>query len=377
MSDHGCRSRRFIVALALSSSAAQAQVGTGMPLRDASVERANFAALDSMARAARLHTERVDSARMLNALPDTVRVGRFRIEAPPEYLDFARDLARRAEARVTSTFQTSAPTRMSFRMRDITEQNKQPRRVMLERWFQGREGAAVNLRVEPGRTEGVDFLLEALAQEHFMKLDSATQRWLRQPLDPGADRHIERSGVYVELATSPNRIVSDCRSGKIDRCREGFAFELPEDPITMWYDAAERRRIGSRSLKNRRRDPNVPRCAEGDDAACIAEMRTWSVGELPAPLTNGARHSLVWVALGLGGDGALDRLQSSRATSTEKRLEETARTSSASLIAAWRDSVMVNRPRPVTASGRTAWAAVMWGGLLGILAMRSSRWRAR
>ena len=368
---------RFMVALVVASAAAEAQIGTGMPLRDPSVERAHFVELDSLASAARRQSARADSARMQNALPDTVREGRFRIEAPPEHLDFARAIARAAEARLARTFGASTATRMSFRMRDVTKENQLPRRVLLERWHEGRQDAAIRLRAEPGGRDGEDFLIAAVAHEHFMMLDSTTRRWLRHPLDPSADRTVERTGVYVELATSPNRIVVDCRSGKIDQCRHGFAFEIPEDPIMMWYDVADRRRIGSRNLQYRRRDPNVQRCAEGDDRACIAELRTWAANDLPAPLSAGARHSLAWVALGLGGDGALERFESSADTSMQKRLEAAARMPSDSLISAWRDSVMAARPRPVTASGGTAWAAVMWGGLLGILAMRSSRWRAR
>lgn len=377
MSDRRRVSSHLLAALALASGVAQGQVGTGMPLRDPAIERANLVKLDSLALATRGLSARADSARMQSALPDTVHVGRFRIAATPEYLDFARDIARRAEARITTTLGPSTSTRMTFRMLDDTRANQRPRRAMLERWIDGRRDAAVRLRVEPGRLEGEYFLVEALAHERFAMLDSSTRAWLRHPLDLTADRRQERAGVYVELATSPNRLVRDCRSGRVERCREASAFERPEDPIRSWYDAGDRRRIGSRNMQRRLRDPNVQRCAEGNDAACIAELRSWAPSELPPPLSVGARHSLVWVALGLGGADALERFTSSTATNVEGRLAESARTSSASLIGAWRDSVAAARPKPVAASIGTAWAAVFWGGLLGVLAMRSSRWRAR
>lgn len=367
---------QVLLPLALAAGGAHAQVGQGSSLRDPAIENANLAKLEQLAAEAR-RLRQLAATISDSSLGDTVREGRFRIATTPEYVDFARGIARRAEARVAATLRTTPSTAMTFAMRDNTAENQKPRRVMLERWVDGRRDAAVRLRVEPGRIDGEDFLVHSIAEERFASLDSATKEWLRGPLLPTINRAQERSAVYVELASTDNRIVADCRDGKLERCREGFAFALPPDPILTWYEPVNRRRIASRSLQRRRRDPLVERCAAGNDGACIAELRTWGTRELPPPLTVGARHSLVWVALGLGGDGALERFESSTATNVEQRLADAARTSPTTLIGAWRDSVIAARPRSVTASGGTAWAAVFWGGLLGILSMRSSRWRAR
>jgi len=368
-----------MLALALLGSSASAQgVGTGTPLRDPAIERANATHLASLAVDARRQRTVADSIRKWAQFSDTVRDGRIRIATTPELVELARRIARDAEAALARTFGPSADVApMTFVMRGVTGGNwaKQAR---LERWISDTlEGAiAIRLQGEPG-VNGPAFLVDGFAKKQFGELDSATRTWLRYPLQPAHDRKLERSAIYVDIATSENRIATECRVGSLERCREGFAFEQPADPVMSWYEPANRHRIAVRTFTRRRRDPVLERCSQGDDQACIADLRSWAPSDLPPPLSSSARHSLAWVALEIGGEGALARLGSSTAATVDQRLADAARTTPEKLIGAWRDSVTAARPRPVAANPGTAWAAVVWGSLLGILSMRSSRWRTR
>lgn len=377
MSEVGRVVRACVFAMPLISGAASAQgIGSGAPLRDPAIERANAARLASLAADALRRRAAADSIRKFVQFPDTIREGRIRIATKPEFATFARGIARDAEEALAKTFGTAvgaAP--MTFVLRSV-EGDAGTTQGRLERWISDTLEGAIRLPIEPG-PNGPIFLVDGFARKQFAELDSTMRTWLRYPLQPAHDRKLERSAIYTEIATSDNRIARDCRAGSLERCRQGFAFEQPADPVMSWYEPANRRLVARRFLAPRRRDRANDRCLQGDDLACIAELRSWAPKELPPPLSSYARHSLTWVALELGGEGSLARLASSKAETVDQRLAEAARTTPETLIAAWRDSVIAARPRPIAASPGTAWAAVMWGTFLGILSMRSSRWRTR
>ena len=377
MSDVGRAVRAWVLAISLITGEAVAQgIGSGSPLRDPAIERANADRLASLAVDAVRQRAVADSIRKQVQFADTVRDGRIRIATSPELVAFAREIAREAEASLAKTLGPPVDVvPMTFVMR-VSPGESGRKHARLERWISDTLEGAIRLAVEPG-SNGPIFLADGFARKQFAQLDSTLRAWLRFPLQPAHDVKLGRSATYVEIATTDNRIAAECFAGSLARCREGFAFEQPADPVMSWYEPANRRRLARRALLRRRRDPAVERCVQGDDLMCIAELRSWAPDELPPPLSSHARHSLTWVALELGGDGALARLETSTVGTVEQRLAEAARTTPAKLIAAWRDSVVAARPRPVAASARTAWAAVMWASLLGILSMRSSRWRTR
>jgi hypothetical protein len=182
--------------------------------------------------------------------------------------------------------------------------------------------------------------------------------------------------VYIELVTSPRSKVHSCFVGDLAACRAALALTGREDPVRAWYDAADRRAIVGRFGRLR---GAIGRCqGDGADEACEAALRAIPPSQLPVPLSAGAQLSLLQMALDAGGPGAYDRLRSSAAAnrSIEERLALTARMASGdSLLSTWRTNVLAARPHTVEISAPSAWAAVLWGVVLGFLALRSTRWR--
>ncbi|MBI4419935.1 MAG: hypothetical protein HY560_03850 [Gemmatimonadetes bacterium] len=188
----------------------------------------------------------------------------------------------------------------------------------------------------------------------------------------------EMKDAYVELVTAPSPPARDCLLGDLARCRVALTLTSVTDRAAEWYDAAGRRAVVARLLRDRevggyRQWANE--CVDArSDAACRELLRALGPAVIPAPLTTGTRQTLVRHALELGGRQAYRRFLESRAP-MEMTLAATAGVSADSLLRSWRARLIAERPLVVTTRPREAWTAVFWGTLLALLGLVSTRWR--
>jgi hypothetical protein len=211
-------------------------------------------------------------------------------------------------------------------------------------------------------------------------------RWVsvgRQSVAYGSDGDVEpiadavvRELVYIDLATADSRATRLCLVGQVRSCGDALAVGDLRDPVTVWYGAEERRRIVDRRRRRRyNRNPLADRCVDaGDDAACLEVLRAVPLSTL-RPLSSAARTLLAEVALRLGGDGSYSRLIASQQPTLEGTLSEAARVPPDSLISAWREAVLLSRPREVALGALFGFSTLAWVVVLGAMATRSTRWR--
>ena len=162
-------------------------------------------------------------------------------------------------------------------------------------------------------------------------------------------------------------------------CRRALGLTGNDDPILNWYDAADRRmlvRTSNYSWWHRGAGLLYQRCVGGGpDADCEAALRALPAIAITPPLTGTSRLHLLETALDAGGVGAYDRLLANPRSSMDTRLTAAAALPGDSLLALWRGRVLAARPTTVALQANAAWAAVLWSTLLGVLALRSTRWR--
>lgn len=195
-----------------------------------------------------------------------------------------------------------------------------------------------------------------------------------------ANVRIDRAQAYVDLVTDPMHTMQGCFRGDLVSCRRAFGLGAPQDTSLDWLDAADRRtvvarfNIGSRFFAGR--GGQVAACVEGrDPAGCDALIASIPREYLRPPMTLPARRSLTWLALSRGGAGAFERLTARPDASLADRLSSAARLPEDSLLSLWRSEVLAARPAAVTLSPRSGWMALGWIAVLGMLALRSTRWR--
>lgn len=193
-----------------------------------------------------------------------------------------------------------------------------------------------------------------------------------QPLD-----RARRAAVYVELVTAPSRSARACYLGDIASCRDALELSELSDPIAVWYSPAEQRRlVEERNWASEEAD-RVRACSrEGSDDACHGLLTSVPAGVL-APFGEHARRLLVELAVGLGGEGAYDRLFAPSVASVEERLVSAAGVGSDSLVSVWRAEVLSSAlQRSPGVSPLLALASLGWIVALAFLATRSTRWRS-
>lgn len=206
--------------------------------------------------------------------------------------------------------------------------------------------------------------------------DTALTNWLGPMLLPDATPSVERSHVYVELVTAPATAVRHCHAGAVESCAAALG-TVTGDRALVWYDATERRAVVRQNQETAQHlglaAPSHACVEQESDAACLEVLHALPWFE--PPLSTEARQSLVRVAVSLGGRRAFARLAASAGRPLSQRLGIAASVPLDSLVHNWRELVIAARPHPVTLSARFAWAAVGWGVVFGLLALRSTRWR--
>jgi hypothetical protein len=182
---------------------------------------------------------------------------------------------------------------------------------------------------------------------------------------------------YRELATSPFSRAKQCFAGDLEGCHTALGLRANLSPARDWYDASDRRLLVSthRNTSARQRTRHMACLDDRDDAACI-EFLELRPSTLRAPLSQFVLATVVEFAVDLGGDGAYGRLIDAHGQPFSEQLAAAAGLPSDSLLAAWRSAVDAARPSPTTMTLPVGAAALLWIGMFGLAAARSTRWRS-
>ena len=208
------------------------------------------------------------------------------------------------------------------------------------------------------------------------EMDPALRAWLGTYGALGfGELMFERA--YEDLATSPSRVARGCLLGELADCREALAPGHQDDPASRWYDAPHRRTLAtSRRWQLRASSPaSYDACLAGDDAACDEVLRRLPPNEVPTPLSTLTRHSLVYLAVEVGGRDAFSRLLDHAGEPLDVRVSTAAGIPPDSLFGVWRSRILEAQPRRGGVPGSTGTMALVWTAVFGFLATRSTRWR--
>jgi hypothetical protein len=205
--------------------------------------------------------------------------------------------------------------------------------------------------------------------------------WLGSALLPGDDAVLAQQNVYVELVTSPLRLVRRCFDGDVDACRDGLALDGLGGAIERWWTAPERRWIVTTRFAeyfvNRpaTRALGLECMDRGVDSACVRLLASLEPTTLPRPLSAGACLSLLRAALEHGGRDAYARLLADSLSAVPDRLARASGMSAAALLARWRGTVLGARPNRTALPWWSVLIVATWVGVFGSCALGSSRWR--
>ncbi len=297
---------------------------------------------------------------------DSMRIGPFLVVAPSKQAREARRNFERAWAPYAA-FVGSQPTPIHGHA--FGYQSKRPYKDLgLERydgvfirreWRFGSAAYVVGQKIGQVLSTGLPPDLNAWLTSFYMRED--------------LDRELE--WTYRSLVTSKSVAVADCYEGILDRCWDAMGLRHRDEWWESWYDRTQRASLVSILFRSTRQDKGVLRaaCMEGsDDGACLDLLATAGP---QAPLSAGARMSLVGHALTLGGAEAFHKLSTDTEGSIEDRLARVAGVPADELIASWREAVLAQRPDVGEGDRRSRWTSLMWLLVLAGFSMRSTRWR--
>lgn len=203
--------------------------------------------------------------------------------------------------------------------------------------------------------------------------------WRRSSSLPlrAADRNRETdwSAVRYDLLASRSLLGPRCYNGEIAACSMQLGLTTTDDPVMSWYDSLARidevKLNRARALRNNRVD--TEKCLQGDDIACGRALQSIDVLVLP-PAGGISRDAIVREAIKLGGDGAVQRIVSSRGTASEA-LAAAANVPVDSVLKVWQRKLRQNSIGSDDLSAKLGIVAVGWIALLLGLSTRISRWR--
>ncbi|MDQ6829687.1 MAG: hypothetical protein M3081_12535 [Gemmatimonadota bacterium] len=352
---------------------------------DSLVERYN-AARDAQAR--------TEAAALVTLPKDTVRAGALVILTDSSLLETTRRAAGDAWSAIDKTYGSAARVLTAERFVIRLDAPASDEAVVLPPWVStpvktarliqvtnlvGNSTADV-LRVANTRDSMLAIALRARATRLIVpSLDLALVAWLGGAPSALTTR-AERDGeLYTALVLSISPAAHECVGGSISACRTLLAVDDIPDVVGAWYGSAQAKRLLVSSLRARLRlGPDASRfdaCVSGGaDSVCDALLATVPRDAIAPPLDIIARHDLLFFALSRGGAESFPRLLATHG-SLSTRLAAAAGTPADSLINEWRAHVIASAPPPVTLTPRTAWMALGWIVLLGLIATRSSRWR--
>jgi hypothetical protein len=269
--------------------------------------------------------------------------------------------------------------RAVIRIRRIDPDTAIPLGATIRRAGNAERVVAVESRAETEAALVIALEAVAAAPLHA-SLDDDLRLWFRTPMPSTPESREEIENLYVDLTTASTELSRRCLAGDVRRCAHVLGLEPIADPIIDAYTAVDRRRLvegDADRLRVPARAAEYDRCVVGlDDAACIARLRDLSPESLTSSYsTTAARRSFARWALERGGVGAYARLHATADRPRAERFGIAARMPADSVIASWHAHLMAGRPEQPAIPPLTALATVLWIGVCGALALRSSRWR--
>lgn len=356
--------------------------------------------VDSLAaemRAARArHQMYADSVRRLEQRRDTLMVGPLRLElGSPAFAGMARYAADSALRALTPLYGRALERLRghTFVLRVEPASRYRPDELVLavlddrRAETRGRWGAADSAILTQNFR---DVMLQVLSDPSLRRTSvagaydpAALRSWLRTDLPVDSPKTAEYATSRLQMLSTPTRVARRCYDGVLTDCRMAFGLAQAEDPATQWFDSASRHqfvlkdRFGWRRIRDSRDNALralAERCEAGVDSACIQAIRRYPPPGLPDPLPTWNRLQLLRLAIGMGGDGAMERALAQGGT-VDDRLAAAARIPTDSLL-----RLYVNRARETTRestamSGGIMATAAFWTVLCLGLSLRSSRWR--
>lgn len=235
---------------------------------------------------------------------------------------------------------------------------------------------------DPEETDaGLVAALEAVAAVPLhASLDDDLRLWFRTALSATAETPEELENTYIDLTTASTEVSRRCLMGDVRGCRQVLGLAPLADPILEAYTTTDRRTLvkgNAERLRLPAKAAEFDRCVVGaDDTACIARLRDLPPESLwSAHSTTATRRSFARWAIALGGPGAYARLRTAPGLPLDERFGSAARLPGDSLVVSWHAHVMSARPGRSTLPPTTAFMIMLWIGVCGALALRSSRWR--
>ena len=202
-------------------------------------------------------------------------------------------------------------------------------------------------------------------------------RWmgLQIPIDTIIPAQWRR--IRMDLVSAPAIVGSRCYAGDLTACARALQTVPTSDPLTQWYDGRGwRRLVRDRERLAQRLDRDATaECLDGYDLACLTVLRKFNANEIPPPLTYPGA-SLARLAVSLGGAGAIERmLAGDPATPPLKRLAAASRLEPEALVREWQRRVHETVAPSEDMSAEVVLVASVWTLGLGLVSLRSSRWR--
>ena len=324
-----------------------------------------------------------DSLSATRLPPDTIRAGvmRWLIDASRETA--VPEALARAWSELSSTFGEEANVlathRFAARLRKEGGRDTSKMVIDLAEVFPGR----LDIFDRVNENEAVDPIAARITRRGAKIIlengDSTVRTWLVDPFSTAPLRKGVRERMYADLVTAPSQVSSRCLAGDIRRCRDALGLVPTTDPLTEWYDPAERRLLVVRMRELLNVGPQRVAYAQCDErtvyAVCDRVLRAIPRYVAPPALPISARHHLFRIAMREGGNGAYERLAAGSDRSLEDRLASAAKMPIDSVVARWRADVLDAHPPSPTLSVLSAWTAVAWGIAILLIGMRFATWR--
>ena len=206
----------------------------------------------------------------------------------------------------------------------------------------------------------IDLVGSSAALDEPLPLQHYAGAWL--PVGGLGERNWDRAAM--DLATSNSAATRDCFAGAIPRCESALGLTEIADPLTEWYSPSDWRVM----VSGMHRPPDETTGRQASINAClndnIPKECEMLVRErpIPRPLDADSRHSLIGVALELGGPKAFDRMTAATGSAGDI-LAATSDLGIDELVARWRMRVLAAapenvRPRVLEATTMIAWILV-------------------
>lgn len=203
--------------------------------------------------------------------------------------------------------------------------------------------------------------------------------WLGGPVRPTGRADQDGAAAYTDLVTAPYLAARACFTGDHAACADALDL-APGELATTRFRSPEERREAVRKLESSINTRQALRalyneCVEGADSACIGVLRVLPPAGIPRALGPEARQVMMRLALEQGGRRAYARLLDADGAPAMARLEAASGLPGDALLVLWRKRVLASRPAPVTVTLATVTGSLGWALLLGVAALRSTRWR--